>query len=172
MNYNVLRELLDEGSFLQYNCGAEVGIFEASTSRHLLRFFPQLHLHCIDPFVAYDEHEHDKTQEKMSAVEQTARAALEPFGERAHIIKDFSEQAAAKIADNSLDFVFIDAIHTYDAVLSDLRCWYPKVRPNGLVSGHDYSWPGVKEAVETFIAPLETGAYFTPSTSDVWFFVK
>jgi len=34
--------------------------------------------------------------------------------------------------------VFIDADHSYDRALEDLRLWTPKVRAGGVVCGHDY----------------------------------
>lgn len=172
MSYNVLRVLLEEGNILRLQTGAEIGVFEASTSTHLLRSFPQLRLFCVDPFVDYSEHEIDRTTEKMSACESITRQKLAAFADRVVLLKDFSVSAAPSVQDDSLDFVFIDAIHTYEAVLEDLTAWYPKVRSGGLVAGHDFSWQGVKEAVEEFIAPIQRAAYHTPPVSDVWFFVK
>ncbi|MCB0332244.1 MAG: class I SAM-dependent methyltransferase [Bdellovibrionales bacterium] len=172
MNYNVLAALLEEGGVLKFHAGAEVGIFEGATSSHLLRLFPDLYLYCIDPFVDYSEHEENRTQLAMSKHEQIARERLAPFGERVKILKNFSVEAAKQIPDESLDFVFIDAIHTYQAVSQDLKAWYPKVRPDGLISGHDFSWSGVRQAVEEFLSPLGKSGFHTPSTSDIWFFVK
>ena len=46
--------------------------------------------------------------------------------------------APAQFEDASIDFVYIDARHTYDAVMEDLEAWWPKVRPGGIVAGEDY----------------------------------
>lgn len=61
-----------------------------------------------------------------------------------------SLRAAVLFADASLDFVFIDANHSYEAVINDIRAWWPKIRPGGLLAGHDYSWTGVARAVHEF----------------------
>jgi SAM-dependent methyltransferase len=64
-----------------------------------------------------------------------------------------SEQAATLFADGSIDFVFLDGDHGYEAVLRDLCAWYPKVRPGGHLAGHDYDnpqFPGVRRAVDEF----------------------
>lgn len=116
MNYNVLRALIEEGLVLKLNKGAEIGIFEGTTSQHLLKSFPTLTLYCVDPFIDYSELESNRTQEKMNLHEQEALKKLSVFGNRAKIIKDFSVQASKQIADESLDFIFIDALHTYEAV--------------------------------------------------------
>ena len=64
-----------------------------------------------------------------------------------------SVEAAADFADQSLDFVFIDARHTYDAASQDLAAWWPKVKPGGLIAGHEYVHsPGVRAAVDAFVA--------------------
>lgn len=70
-------------------------------------------------------------------------------------IRSDSAEAAGQYADGSLDFVFIDADHTADAVLRDLRAWRPKVRPGGMLAGHDCDEEGVIQAVRSFAA--ETG---------------
>jgi hypothetical protein len=61
-----------------------------------------------------------------------------------------SIRAATLFTNSSLDFVFIDANHSYEAVLSDLHAWWPKIRPGGLLAGHDYGWSGVAKAVYEF----------------------
>ena len=61
-----------------------------------------------------------------------------------------SEQAVNQIADQSLDFIFIDADHSFDAVMLDLEIWYPKIKTGGLVAGHDYHTEPVSTAVNMF----------------------
>jgi predicted O-methyltransferase YrrM len=65
-------------------------------------------------------------------------------------IQSTSLEAANNFEDNSLDFVHIDASHLYEDVIEDIRAWYPKVKPGGLITGDDYSWPGVQKAVHEF----------------------
>jgi len=74
-----------------------------------------------------------------------------------HIInpKKLSSIEASKLyADESLDFVFIDANHIYRAVMDDIMLWFPKVKKGGHIAGHDYGaiWPGVVEAVNDYFA--------------------
>jgi predicted O-methyltransferase YrrM len=78
-------------------------------------------------------------------------------------VRSLSVEAASQYADESLDLVFLDADHTYESVLADLQAWYPKVKPGGLIAGHDFvfdhpvSKAGVVRAVLEFFAdkPLE-----------------
>jgi predicted O-methyltransferase YrrM len=50
-----------------------------------------------------------------------------------------SDEAATKFW-VPIDLLFIDADHYASSVLNDLKNWVPKVRPGGLVVGHD--WDG------------------------------
>ena len=64
-----------------------------------------------------------------------------------------SADAARLFADQSIHMAFIDAAHDEDSVLYDIGAWLPKVRPGGIIAGHDYytdgRFPGVRKAVDT-----------------------
>ena len=67
----------------------------------------------------------------------------------------------------SVDFMFIDADHRYEAVKRDIVDARMLVRPGGLIAGHDYStkrWVGVKRAAdEAFGADVQRGP------GSIWF---
>lgn len=65
-------------------------------------------------------------------------------------IKLSSREAYKLFDDESLDFVFIDADHSYEGVMEDMKLWHPKVKRGGVFAGHDYDWTGVKAAVTDF----------------------
>jgi predicted O-methyltransferase YrrM len=71
-----------------------------------------------------------------------------------HIVESLrleSLQASKLFADDSLDFIFIDANHEYEAVLNDIKYWYPKLKNGGHIAGHDYyNDEGVRRAVRQF----------------------
>ena len=71
----------------------------------------------------------------------------------AHVVNPVvsdSVAAAASYADASLDFVFIDGDHSYEGVKKDIIAWLPKVKPGGIIAGHDYaSWfPDTMRGIE------------------------
>ncbi len=64
----------------------------------------------------------------------------------------YSVDVAGRFPDESFDFIFIDADHSYSAVLADLNAWFPKLKPGGIIGGHDWhtDYPGVEKAVKEF----------------------
>lgn len=79
------------------------------------------------------------------------------------VVQQKSVAAAATYDDASLDFVYIDADHSYQAVKADIAAWGRKVKPGCVLAGHDYNLDGVKQAVdEAFGAAVrveQTGDY-------------
>ncbi len=67
-----------------------------------------------------------------------------------NIIRWNSWKACDFFKDQSIDILFIDAGHKFEDVLLDIGSWLPKIKPYGIMVGHDYSdsHPGVKLAVK------------------------
>lgn len=91
------------------------------------------------------------------------RASLRKYSpgtlERVHVIVSDSAHASELFADNSLDFVFIDADHRYEPVARDIAAWRPKVRKKrGTLAGDDFApeYPGVMQAVAEAFPQHET----------------
>ena len=155
--------------------GAEIGVRRADTSAHLLENLPGLLvLYCVDPWEYYQGMEQGCMKHgrwpnpAMSEGDRgIAMRRLGRFGERAVVLRLLSADAALRIPDASLDFVFIDANHAYEFAREDIALWTPKVRPGGVVSGHDYNFNpeakhgrpwGVKQAAdEAFPGRVQTG---------------
>ena len=69
-----------------------------------------------------------------------------------------SANAAFVIARKDIrpELIHIDAGHDYDAVMSDLRRWWPILAPGGVLIADDYDpagvvWPSVRDAVNDFL---------------------
>jgi len=68
-----------------------------------------------------------------------------------NIIKDTSKSASTNFANNSIDFIMIDACHSYESLKEDISLWYNKVKSGGIISGDDYTvWEGVTQAADEF----------------------
>ena len=68
--------------------------------------------------------------------------------------------------DNSIDAIYIDGNHSYEAVIEDIKNWSPKVKQGGLIIGDDYlTFEGVKKAVNDFYSNFNV-------SGNTWFIEK
>lgn len=75
--------------------------------------------------------------------------------------------AARWFAAVSLDAVFIDACHTLAGTRSQILAYLPRLKPGGLICGHDYNatdWPGVVQGVDELLPERQ----LVPGTSIWW----
>lgn len=66
---------------------------------------------------------------------------MAPLNGHFRYIRGGSAESAAHFADGSVDFVFLDADHVYPRVYEDIHAWLPKIKPGGIIAGHDYNHP-------------------------------
>ena len=165
-------------------CGVEVGVKTGWFSEVLLERWKGRHLISVDPWLAdepdaYIDVANVEQPEHERFYDETCRR-LERFGARSSIWRMTSADAAPRIPHHSLDFVYLDARHDYESVRDDLAQWFPKVRPGGILAGHDYIDGtfvngdfGVRSAVDEFFAArsLRVRHTFTDSPWDSWFVI-
>lgn len=121
---------------LGFKHGAEVGVESGRYAQELCEQNPGVHLLCVDAWAAYRGYREHVTQAKVDGLFAAAQERLKPF--RVDFIRKFSVEGAKEIRDESLDFVYIDANHSYPYVVADIAAWLPKVRKGGVLAGHDY----------------------------------
>ena len=135
---------------LQIKTIAEIGVHKGVLSRELRQFFPEAHLTLVDPW------RHIPDLERLNGTMHRA-ARHDPGGNAAEWARIFAEvqaafkndpavrfiqalsaEAAPQVPDESLDLCYIDGDHRYQFVVDDIRLWTPKIKPGGLLCGHDY----------------------------------
>jgi hypothetical protein len=131
--------------------GVEIGTFRGGFAVQLLSEWNVKWLHCVDPYncrcLPHDEPVRDIDL-------QWAIGRLQPYCERVRIWKMASVRAAELIP-YQVEFVYIDGGHNYEDCDMDIKTWWPKLTPNGVMAGHDFSpqgFPGVVRAVKEFAA--------------------
>jgi len=72
--------------------------------------------------------------------QEVYRKNMEVNGLTPWITQKFMTSASASklFTDGFFDLVFLDASHWYPEVIKDINLWKPKVRPGGILAGHDY----------------------------------
>ena len=149
----------------------EIGVLAGELSSYLLKQLPKLTLHLVDCWKASKNSAYFRSQKSLNESLILTINRTQFAESRRHIHKLYSQEAAKLFEDESIDFIFLDANHTYKAVLQDLKDWVPKVKFGGLISGHDYGKidmnrcikkTGVKQAVrEYFNTSVELGSNTT-----------
>lgn len=141
--------------------GVEIGVDRGEFSSHLLSTSPFLiRLYCVDPWQPYREIPHDR-----SDAEAAALAALAPYEDRVTILKATSTDTV-DIVQSPVDFVYVDGAHDYHNVLNDLRLWWSRVRPGGILSGHDWDYQPVQSALHSFFSDNRYLMYIIPDVFD------
>jgi len=154
--------------------GAELGVWKGATFKYLADRHPDVLLYGVDLYAAQPD---NKGPERWVAGENghewdhdKYRKDLEQFCSARNnctLMVKSTREASNYIVDGSLDFVFIDADHSYEGVTNDLRWWVPKVREGGLIIGHDIDWDGVKRAVE-----MRFGNNYFVSPDNCWWLLN
>ena len=146
---------------------AEIGVAEGDFSREILDAAAPDVLHLIDPWEhqARSDYAHDpnnvaaETQDaRYEAVAARFREETARGGVRIH--RAYSQDAADEFEPEQFDWIYVDAMHTADAVYQDLVAYHDTVKGTGFIVGHDYtnhvqarSWNfGVVEGVNRFVA--------------------
>lgn len=99
---------------------------------------------------------------------------------RIKIIKGDCRYAVSGFEDESFDFIYHDANHTYEFVKQQLEAWFPKLKEGGVMAGHDYfdgDLPmglfGVKKAVDEFCYENKIILHTTQEKEGKsWWFIK
>tara|TARA_R110000824_G_scaffold264837_2_gene453667 strand:+ start:314 stop:865 length:552 start_codon:yes stop_codon:yes gene_type:complete len=139
--------------------GIEVGVQQGRYSEQLLEKWGSGTLYSLDRWEHTDGYidSANVDQGVQDAYFRETKDLLARYGERSKIIKASSKDGAKLFEDESLDFIYIDADHSYEGCMKDLHLWYPKLRKGGVFAGHDYVTAkfhhgdfGVKQAVDEF----------------------
>lgn len=176
--------------------GVELGTYEGEFAEQILRNWRGEKLWLVDSWCYLDDYldSYNGSDEVMQARYELAMRRLQCFRSRVGWLRERTEIGVSRFQDETLDFIYVDANHSYFHALNDLRLWYPKVKRGGLISGHDYfdaladdsfepssfgSWPkelltsyGVKSAVTEFAKDLGVEVSVIIEDLPTWFFRK
>lgn len=132
---------------LGFTEGVEVGTRAGAYSKVLCKKNPNLHLTCVDPWMAYSRLKQDRQDAFF-------REAVENLKDHnVTILRKTSMDGLNKFKDGSLDFVYIDGNHEFDFACQDIICWSHKVKKGGVIAVHDYYHfyrAGVVQAVDAY----------------------
>jgi SAM-dependent methyltransferase len=165
--------------------GVEIGVAQGDYSAMILEAAQPRELHLIDPWSHLETgsdllgaadllsdldaarsrgEQFDAPPENRKGDDEYA-AVVARFDGNPHVRlhRQYSYKAAASFSDGYFDFVYLDGNHQYEFVLRDLQDFAAKLKPGGLLFGHDFfedafaheEHYGVVDAVNTFLKRSE-----------------
>lgn len=148
--------------------GVEIGVAEGFTTEHLLKNVEGLTLYGVDPYEDYIDWDNNLVNSKKNKEETLSKVSgYKNF----FLYETTSDDAVDKFENESLDFVFVDGLHTYEQVLKDCRNYYPKLKVGGYLIGHDYTRiEGVHNAANEFSSEINLA--IRTAKQDLWYIVK
>lgn len=142
---NDLADLFHE---LAFKRGVEIGVASGDYSQVIMEKNPTIEMYGVDPYERYEGYKDYQLRSTFDKMESSAQSKLWRFPSY-KFIKKFSVDASRDFEDNSLDFVYIDGNHSGEAVKEDIEAWISKVKPGGIMAGHDFTgrWPSLRQEV-------------------------
>lgn len=161
---------------------AEIGVLNGEFSRLINNILKPSKLYLIDPWTvgrdknsptekytgslkhlntAYSTEDNLRNVEKLFHIEIKNNQIL--------LRQKFSYDAVNEFDNHYFDFIYIDATHIYESVKADLEDYFPKMKPTGLMCGHDYidhSSFTVIKAVDEFIQEYDGQIILKSSEGD------
>jgi predicted O-methyltransferase YrrM len=133
---------------------AEIGVAQGLFAQEIYNNWKLEHLYLVDiwemlPFIdgcaSFDQAWHDKNYEEVLLYFHGKKDVT--------VLKGFSHKMAQEVNDESLGMVYIDGDHSYQGCKADIKFWWPKLAPGGIMAFHDYANGayGVNRAVIEFV---------------------
>lgn len=146
VNRKALLEILPKNAVV-----AELGVNKGDFSRQILDICHPQKLHLVDIWNTERYHNGLKLDIENKFEKEFASGQLQiNLGLSTDVVKDFP--------DNYFDWIYIDTEHSYRCTIAELESYASKIKPGGIIAGHDYmmgNWTGmvrygVIEAVNEF----------------------
>lgn len=138
----------------------EMGVYMGRSAKVMLDANPALHLWAVDPFM-------------VDGTFETTRYFLreEITQGRCEIIRKYTPEGSQQLQHmkGKIDLLFIDAGHSFENVMTDIKHWLPLVRVGGIACGHDLEHPDndVTKAVRHCLFD-----WWTEPVPRIWEYVK
>jgi hypothetical protein len=132
--------------------GIEVGVAWGHNANQILANPAVSLLYCVDPWSRPEEEPLDAAHTSTETMYLEAIKFLKPVKDRVEIYRTTAQRAIELFTPGSIDFVYLDGDHRYEAVRWELINYRNLLASGGVLAGHDYCGlcSGVMKAVDEF----------------------
>lgn len=152
--------------------GCEIGVCHGFTTEYILKNVPNIKkIYAVDHYPSFVDWDGTRiTAERQEETKKRCKERLKNFSSVEYAYED-SSNFVKNIEDGTLDFVFVDGDHRYEATLNDIKNYWPKVKVGGLFAGHDINLPDVSRAVQDFFKNMPN-IEIKVVENNAWFLMK
>lgn len=129
----------------------EIGSYAGESTKIFAKHFKSVT--SIDPFINdYDPNDITCSHMELDKVYNIFKEVVDCSDNIKHI-RMTSDDAVVSLIGTSVDFVYIDGLHTYEQIKKDITNYLPLLKPNCLIGGHDYhrNWNGVVRGINELL---------------------
>ena len=126
----------------------EIGVWRGEYANEILSRYH----HVIEEYVMIEPAEKITGSMTPELKQRLKEFPLQFPGTNFKHFNELSVEASSLFPDDYFDWIYIDALHTYEGVRDDIQYYWPKLRSGGLFSGHDFT-SKVSEAPDLILAP-------------------
>ena len=131
----------------------EIGAYSGEGTEVIAKYFKEVL--AVDPWLnGYDINDVASQQCPMKFVFDAFQERTKGLG-NVMFSRGKSLDALEFVRDGSLDLVYIDGDHRYEAVVADIKGWKPKLRSGAILAGHDWSFKDVQKAISETLTDKE-----------------
>lgn len=150
--------------------GAEVGVYQGDNALLIMSTLQVSKMYLIDPYKLYPEWTPADLATPPDQAKEISRVKLLNFNNIVWLYNKF-ENCYTKIP--LLDFIYIDGLHTQEAVTRDIQIASTLVKIGGVISGHDYNFQSIQNALK--IVPSNCKIFNgenDPGAGHDWWFIN
>ena len=149
--FDIARELPKGSLMVELGCyeGKSTSILAAVADKNNLK------LYCVDPLISFPNGGVPTTEHTLDVFRKNVLDVYKNIEWAGHKI---TSNQAAGIMNEPVDYIFIDADHSYSSCIQDCRNWMPKLKPGCLATFHDINnvaFIGILHAVEEYCVGWE-----------------
>lgn len=167
----VLRRL-DEMSLDHDPIVIEIGVWKAGFGSSVLEKSDKVRWIGIDPYLPYSGDalilEEGLPLGGWEGAYKDVAQKVSRYEGRFQLIRKGSEEALSFVPDG-VDLVYLDGKHTYPMVTNEINGYLSKLHEEGIMSGHDYNHPEVRNAVDDYAVKTSRYLILDPLISTWWF---
>jgi len=145
---------------------AEIGVRDGENAEDFITNMNIDWCALVDPYLSYRDGDYFVTQNQQTLHYFNMFKRMLKYRNKVVLVHKSSEFASALFPRGCFDLVYIDGSHTVESVKQDLTRWFDRVKPYGMLAGHDIGMKEVREGLKWFCD--SKNLEFSQSDCDWW----